>query len=62
MLQGNSEMKRPAVLALFENRDGGVVGVAEEDGLLIEDIDLFNRLGDLGRDQSDEPDLDTGVS
>lgn len=62
MVKRNSKMERPAVLALVEDRDGGVVGVAEEDGLLVEDIDLLDRLGDLGRHQSDEPDLDTGVS
>lgn len=49
MLQWHSEMEWPAMLALLKGRDGGVVGVSEEDGLLVENINLFDRLGHLGR-------------
>jgi hypothetical protein len=49
------------MFALLKDRNGGVVGVSEEDGLLVENVYLLDRLGYLGRNQSDEPDLNAGV-
>lgn len=61
MLQWNSKGEVPSVVALVDGAFGRVVGVALEDDLLVEDVDLILGLCDFGGDQANEVDLDTGV-
>ena len=61
MLHRNGEVKGPTILALLENKLGGIVAMSEEDQLLVQDIGLLFNLGNLCGDEADKVDLDAGV-
>lgn len=61
MLKWDSKVEGPGVVSLVNGILGRVIGVALEDDLAVEDVDLILRLCDFGRDDADKVDLNAGV-
>ena len=61
VLKWDSKVEGPGVVSLVNGILGRVIGVALEDDLVVEDVDLILRLCDFGRDDADKVDLNAGV-
>lgn len=61
VLQWDTKAEGPGVVSLVDGIFGRVVGVALEDDLVVEDVDLILGLCDFGGDDADKVDFDASV-